>query len=37
MLAFKDVLSLGDDEAAALRAWIIRALVAAALGEAAKG
>ncbi len=37
MLAFKDVLALGDEEAAPLRAWMIRALVAAALGEAAKG
>ncbi len=37
MLAFKDVLSLDDDEAADLRAWMIRALVAAALREAAKG
>ena len=31
MLVFKDVLSIGDDEAAAVRAWMIRSLVAAAL------
>lgn len=36
MLAFKDVLALADDEAAAVRAWMIRVLVAAALGEPAK-
>ena len=34
MLAFKDVLALGEGEAAEIRAWMIRALVAAALGDA---
>ncbi|HYD13958.1 MAG TPA: helix-turn-helix domain-containing protein [Allosphingosinicella sp.] len=32
MLVFKDVLAIGDDEAAAVRAWMIHSLVAAALG-----
>lgn len=31
MIVFRDVLAIGDDEAAAVRAWIIRNLVAAAL------
>jgi hypothetical protein len=35
-LVFKDVLAIGDAEADAVRAWMIRSLVAAALGEAAK-
>jgi AcrR family transcriptional regulator len=37
MLVFKDVLAIGDAEAAAVRAWMIRALVAAALSQTAKG
>jgi AcrR family transcriptional regulator len=37
MLVFKDVLGVGDAEAAAIRAWMIRALVAAALPEGGKG
>ena len=36
MIVFRDVLAIGDDEAAAVRAWMIRALVAAALAEPAK-
>lgn len=36
MIVFKDVLAIGDAEAAAVRAWMIRALADAALGEAAK-
>ena len=36
MLVFRDVLAIGDDEAAAVRAWMIRALVAAALANAPK-
>jgi AcrR family transcriptional regulator len=36
MLVFRDVLAIGDDEAAAIRAWMIRSLVAAALGNAPK-
>jgi AcrR family transcriptional regulator len=35
MLVFKDVLGLGDEEAGAVKAWVIRALVDAALGERA--
>jgi hypothetical protein len=31
MIVFRDVLAIGDDEAAAVRAWMIRILVAAAL------
>lgn len=31
MIVFKDVLAIGDEEAAAVRAWMIRTLVAAAL------
>ena len=34
MLVFRDVLAIGDDEAAAVRAWMIRSLVGAALGNA---
>ena len=37
MLVFKDVLAIGDAEAAAVRAWMIRALVAAALSQGAEG
>jgi AcrR family transcriptional regulator len=36
MIVFKDVLAIGDAEAAAVRAWMIRTLADAALGEAAK-
>jgi len=36
MIVFRDVLAIGDDEAAAVRAWMIRALVAAALEGPAK-
>ena len=36
MLVFRDVLAIGDDEAAAVRAWMIRALVGDILGEAPK-
>ena len=36
MIVFRDVLQVGDDEAAAVRAWMIGALVAAALPEAAE-
>jgi len=36
MIVFRDVLAIGDDEAAAVRAWMIRILVAAALAEPAK-
>ena len=36
MIAFKDVLAIREEEAAAVRAWMIRALVAAALGDARK-
>ena len=36
MIVFRDVLAIGDDEAAAVRAWMIRILVAAALGDEAK-
>jgi AcrR family transcriptional regulator len=36
MIVFRDVLAIGDDEAAAVRAWMIRALVAATLGAPAK-
>jgi AcrR family transcriptional regulator len=36
MIVFRDVLAIEDDEAAAVRAWMIRSLVAAALGDAAK-
>jgi AcrR family transcriptional regulator len=36
MIVFRDVLAIGDDEAAAVRAWMIRTLIAAALGDAAK-
>lgn len=36
MLVFKDVLAIGDEEAAAVRAWMIGALVAAALSPGAK-
>ena len=36
MIVFRDVLAIGDDEAAAVRAWMIRALVAAALAEPSK-
>jgi AcrR family transcriptional regulator len=36
MIVFRDVLAIGDDEAAAVRAWMIRALVAAALETPAK-
>ncbi|WP_395612974.1 TetR/AcrR family transcriptional regulator [Allosphingosinicella sp.] len=31
MIVFRDVLAIGDDEAAEVRAWMIRALIAAAL------
>ena len=34
MLVFRDVLAIGDEEAAAIRAWMIRSLVTAALGNA---
>ncbi len=34
MLVFKDVLRLGEAEATATRAWMIRALVEAARGPA---
>lgn len=34
MLVFRDVLAIGDDEAAEVRAWMIRALVSDALGNA---
>lgn len=37
MLAFKDVLAIDDAEAAAVRAWMIRSLVAAALSTQGKG
>jgi len=37
MLVFKDVLAISDAEATAVRAWMIRSLVAAALSPAAKG
>ncbi len=37
MLVFRDVLAIGADEAASIRAWMIRSLVAAALPPAAKG
>lgn len=36
MLVFKDVLAIGEAEAAAVRAWMIDSLVAAALSAAAK-
>ena len=36
MVVFRDVLAISDDEAAAVRAWMIRTLVAAALGARAK-
>ena len=36
MIVFRDVLAIGDDEAAAVRAWMIRILVAAALETGAK-
>ena len=36
MIVFRDVLAIGDDEAAAVRAWMICALVAAALEGPAK-
>ena len=36
MLVFKDVLAIGDDEAGAIRAWMIRALVAATLSAEGK-
>lgn len=36
MIVFRDVLAIGDAEAAAVRAWMIRALVAAALEKPAK-
>jgi hypothetical protein len=37
MLVFRDVLAIGEDEAAAVRAWTIRSLVAAALSEQGEG
>jgi AcrR family transcriptional regulator len=37
MLVFKDVLAIGPGEAASIRAWMIRSLVAAALSPGAKG
>ena len=36
MIVFRDVLAIGDNEAAAVRAWMIRILVAAALEGPAK-
>ena len=36
MLVFRDVLAIGDDEAAQVRAWMIRSLVSAALAPPAK-
>ena len=36
MVVFSDVLAIGDEEAAAVRAWMIRALVAATLSQPAK-
>jgi AcrR family transcriptional regulator len=36
MIVFRDVLAIGDDEATAVRAWMIRILVAAALEGPAK-
>jgi AcrR family transcriptional regulator len=36
MIVFKDVLAIGDDEAAAIRAWMIRSLTEAALSNSAK-
>ena len=36
MIVFRDVLAIGDDDAAAIRAWMIRALVEAALERPAK-
>lgn len=37
MIVFRDVLAIGDEEAAAVRAWMINSLVAAALGAPEKG
>lgn len=37
MVVFKDVLAIGDAEAAPVRAWMIRILVAASLSPAPKG
>ncbi len=37
MLVFKDVLAIDDDEAAAVRVWMIRTLTAAALASPTKG
>lgn len=36
-LVFKDVLAIGDEEADAVRGWMIRSLIALALSDAAKG
>jgi AcrR family transcriptional regulator len=36
MIVFKDVLAIGDEEAAGIRAWMIRSLAAAALPAPAK-
>jgi AcrR family transcriptional regulator len=36
MIVFKDVLAIGDAEAAAVRAWVIRTLADAALGKTAE-